>query len=220
MAQSTTLTGRGDDPDRIDARPTKQFFITMLVRDIELIRAIIDLVDNCVDGARRMRPAGTFDGLFVHVDAMEKQVLPRQLRRHSCGCGARICVQVWTTARNARDIALSRPVRRGNETRAFQARSTFSHRISNSDVPIQCRSGCRQVGENRRLAVSDERRRRGNQRTNRPARHHDYGRPIECGCRRELRAGEFLVPTSATDRNRPSTADGQWPDHRPQRHEA
>jgi hypothetical protein len=34
---------------KIDASPTKDFFISMLVKDIELIRAIIDLVDNSLD---------------------------------------------------------------------------------------------------------------------------------------------------------------------------
>ena len=40
--------------DVVDARPTKRFFVRMLVRDIELVPAIIDLVDNSVDGAKRL----------------------------------------------------------------------------------------------------------------------------------------------------------------------
>ena len=51
----------------IDAAPTKDFFIHMLVRDIELIPAIGDLVDNCVDGARRLRGDGPYDGLYVRL---------------------------------------------------------------------------------------------------------------------------------------------------------
>lgn len=39
--------------DLVDARPTKRFFVRMLVRDIELVPAIVDLVDNSVDGAKR-----------------------------------------------------------------------------------------------------------------------------------------------------------------------
>lgn len=42
------------DDDVIDARPTKRFFVRMLVRDIELVPAIVDLVDNSVDGAKRL----------------------------------------------------------------------------------------------------------------------------------------------------------------------
>lgn len=42
-----------EDPLEIDADPTKELFIEMLVRDIPLIRAIIDLIDNSVDGAIR-----------------------------------------------------------------------------------------------------------------------------------------------------------------------
>ena len=53
----------------IDASPTKDFFISMLVRDIELVDAIADLVDNCVDGARRTRPNGNYSGLWVRMDA-------------------------------------------------------------------------------------------------------------------------------------------------------
>jgi hypothetical protein len=36
---------------RIKASPTKEFFITMLTRDISLDRAILDLIDNSVDAA-------------------------------------------------------------------------------------------------------------------------------------------------------------------------
>jgi hypothetical protein len=54
-------------PPLIDASPTKEFFIEMLTRDIELIPAIIDLVDNCVDGARRMRGNGPYKGLSVRL---------------------------------------------------------------------------------------------------------------------------------------------------------
>lgn len=49
----------------IEASPTKEFFIFMLTRDVLLSRAIIDLVDNCVDGARRLRPSEGFVGLEI-----------------------------------------------------------------------------------------------------------------------------------------------------------
>lgn len=53
------------DPLVVDAKPTKEFFIEMLVRDIELIPAVADLVDNSLDGARRLRAGERFDGLTV-----------------------------------------------------------------------------------------------------------------------------------------------------------
>ena len=37
--------------------PTKRFFVSMLTRDIELDDAILDLLDNCVDGAMRGSPS-------------------------------------------------------------------------------------------------------------------------------------------------------------------
>jgi hypothetical protein len=54
---------------KINAQPTKDFFISMLVRDIELVDAIADLVDNCVDGARRLKQNGNYAGLSVRIEA-------------------------------------------------------------------------------------------------------------------------------------------------------
>lgn len=39
--------------DFAKAAPTKRFFVSMLTRDIDLKDAILDLVDNCLDGALR-----------------------------------------------------------------------------------------------------------------------------------------------------------------------
>jgi len=55
-----------------NAEPTKEFFITMLVRDINLKDAIGDLVDNCIDGANRLRQGGgDFKGLFIDITLNE-----------------------------------------------------------------------------------------------------------------------------------------------------
>lgn len=45
--------------DEAIAQPTKRFFVSMLTRDIDLKDAILDLVDNCLDGA--LRSAGKAD---------------------------------------------------------------------------------------------------------------------------------------------------------------
>ena len=37
--------------------PTKEFFVEMLTRDIELNDAILDLLDNCLDGVVRLSSA-------------------------------------------------------------------------------------------------------------------------------------------------------------------
>jgi hypothetical protein len=39
--------------ETVDASPTKRFFVSMLTRDIELSDAILDLLDNCIDGILR-----------------------------------------------------------------------------------------------------------------------------------------------------------------------
>jgi hypothetical protein len=70
-----------ENPSLIDASPTKEFFIEMLTRDIELTPAIIDLVDNCVDGARRLKGDGPYKDLFVHLT-----VAPNKFSvRDNCG---------------------------------------------------------------------------------------------------------------------------------------
>lgn len=53
---------------RINASPTKEFFIHMLTRDVQLSRSILDLVDNSVDGAHRLRATGPFNGLWVRIE--------------------------------------------------------------------------------------------------------------------------------------------------------
>lgn len=40
-------------PDKVHAFPAKRFFVEMLTRDIDLEAAILDLLDNCVDGCVR-----------------------------------------------------------------------------------------------------------------------------------------------------------------------
>lgn len=51
--------------NEINAAPTKSFFVDMITRDIPLDRAILDLIDNSIDGAHRLRPDDDFEGLFV-----------------------------------------------------------------------------------------------------------------------------------------------------------
>lgn len=51
----------------VNASPTKDFFIQMLTKDIKLERAIIDLIDNSVDGAKKIKGEADFDGLWVRI---------------------------------------------------------------------------------------------------------------------------------------------------------
>ncbi|MEB1349638.1 ATP-binding protein [Xanthomonas campestris pv. campestris] len=63
------------------AKPTKKLFIDTLVRDVDLISAIVDLVDNSVDGARRIRPNENFKGLAIEIEVGAK----RFLLKDNCG---------------------------------------------------------------------------------------------------------------------------------------
>ena len=51
----------------VDASPTKEFFIDILIRDINLIDSVKDLIDNSVDGARKLRGNNSLNGLSVQV---------------------------------------------------------------------------------------------------------------------------------------------------------
>lgn len=51
----------------VKASPTKEFFVNMLVRDILLKQAIIELIDNSIDGARRIRENNQYAGLKIEV---------------------------------------------------------------------------------------------------------------------------------------------------------
>lgn len=62
MAKGEVESGNG----RINAAPTKAFFVEMLTKDIPLEQAVLDLVDNSVDGAKQIDP-DTFDGRSVDI---------------------------------------------------------------------------------------------------------------------------------------------------------
>lgn len=51
----------------VKASPTKEFFVDMLVRDILLKQAIIELIDNSIDGARSIRKNNQYSGLKICV---------------------------------------------------------------------------------------------------------------------------------------------------------
>lgn len=40
--------------EQVELVPAKRFFVEMLTRDIELVDAILDLIDNSLDGAMRL----------------------------------------------------------------------------------------------------------------------------------------------------------------------
>jgi len=63
------------DQTKVDASPTKAFFVDIITRDIPLDKAIQDLVDNCIDGAKRLRPGpdDSYEGLWVRLEVSENE---------------------------------------------------------------------------------------------------------------------------------------------------
>ncbi|MCH5281000.1 MAG: ATP-binding protein [Lachnospiraceae bacterium] len=53
---------------KVDASPTKDFFIYMLTRDIDVKPAIVELIDNSIDGAKRTRPNKNYNDLFIRIE--------------------------------------------------------------------------------------------------------------------------------------------------------
>ena len=50
----------------IQGNPTKTFFIEMITRDISIKDAILDLLDNSIDGANRINSL-SYEGLYINV---------------------------------------------------------------------------------------------------------------------------------------------------------
>src|SRR4051812_47459749 len=68
---SRETAGSSNGQFQIDATPAKAFFVRMITRDIDLADAILDLLDNCVDGARRVGlRSGTkpYSGYYAHIE--------------------------------------------------------------------------------------------------------------------------------------------------------
>lgn len=43
----------------VRVEPTKELFVYIITRDIDIVDAVIDLIDNCIDGAKRLRNGKT-----------------------------------------------------------------------------------------------------------------------------------------------------------------
>lgn len=69
------MSSKGDegDDEQINAAPTKAFFVEMLVRDIPLEQAVLDLVDNCIDGVKRQRGDEDYEGFHVTIVLSHQQ---------------------------------------------------------------------------------------------------------------------------------------------------
>lgn len=65
--KAVPTTSKSTIDRRVNAEPTKEFFIEMLTKDIAMSDAIADLVDNSVDAARAIKPDRQFDGLHVRL---------------------------------------------------------------------------------------------------------------------------------------------------------
>ncbi|RYG58234.1 MAG: hypothetical protein EON56_00265 [Alphaproteobacteria bacterium] len=62
------------DETKVEASPTKRFFVDIMTRDILIGEAIQDLIDNCIDGAKRLRPSvgESYEGLEVSISTSKE----------------------------------------------------------------------------------------------------------------------------------------------------
>jgi hypothetical protein len=60
-------------PGTVNAAPTKRFFISVLIKDIQFIDAIVELVDNSVDSGRSKRGGGDFTGIVIDINYTDTQ---------------------------------------------------------------------------------------------------------------------------------------------------
>lgn len=64
----------------IQGNPTKSFFITMITRDITTEDAILDLLDNSIDGANKINPR-EYRGLYIDIIINAKEFIVKD----NCG---------------------------------------------------------------------------------------------------------------------------------------
>lgn len=64
----------------IEGNPTKKFFIEMITRDISIEDAIIDLLDNSIDGANRINQ-NDYSNLYIDLTVNGNEFIIRD----NCG---------------------------------------------------------------------------------------------------------------------------------------
>lgn len=64
----------------IEGNPTKTFFIDMITRDISIKDAIIDLLDNSIDGANNINPL-SYEGLYIDINISKEHFIVKD----NCG---------------------------------------------------------------------------------------------------------------------------------------
>jgi hypothetical protein len=57
----------------VNAAPTKRFFISVLIKDIQFIDALVELVDNSVDSARARSGGQGFNGIVIEISYSDGQ---------------------------------------------------------------------------------------------------------------------------------------------------
>ena len=72
------MTTKKEEIKSVPSHSAKAFFVSMLTRDIALQDAILDLLDNSIDGAIRTRgkelaDEESFDGFWAKIDFSEKR---------------------------------------------------------------------------------------------------------------------------------------------------
>jgi hypothetical protein len=68
MPESTPSESAPSDSQKtVSAAPTKRFFISVLIKDIQFIDALVELVDNSVDSARTRNGGQDFTGVIIEI---------------------------------------------------------------------------------------------------------------------------------------------------------
>ena len=111
----------------------------MLTKDIELTRAIIDLVDNCIDGARRLRPKGNYKGLYTRIETTKEYF---KIVDNCGGISIELACKYAFRFGRPPEMRPTPPFCRsiwcGHETRTFQAWETIQDRVYYLPIKIRC----------------------------------------------------------------------------------
>lgn len=114
------------------ASPAREFFVNMLTRDIALRDCILDLVDNCIDGAHRLVGDGAISDPHRHT--YRGYSCEISLSRgtfqitDNCGgiplyCCPKLCISIWPGPQGEERSLWGRHLRNRDEESNFQDRT-------------------------------------------------------------------------------------------------
>jgi len=127
----------------VNASPTKNFFVEMLTRDIDLEDAILDLLDNCVDGIQRIITTSDsdkpYEGFWAKITLSQAQFriedncggIPAEAQEYAFRMGRPVNVSSVNNSIGTYGIGMKRAIfKMGRSSRIISQIPNYSFQVS------------------------------------------------------------------------------------------